>query len=184
MSCASNSMWKYSTPSTLSACTMVMPLTRCSAWINAPAKYIAWPGDTHNWARRDSRAERAGLDADRQDLPVAGDEPPVIGAPPDPTDRLRLARHRHHPVADLQRLDRHLAVRRQDPRAAAIARRVVLDNQHTAGAVVGQLEGVAAVIVGGVELELEIVVVDAGDGDVQDVASEQGDAGGAIYPPR
>ena len=46
-----------------------------------------------------------------------------IAAKADPSDRLRCARQRHHPVADRQILDRHLAALGQDPGAAAEAGR-------------------------------------------------------------
>jgi hypothetical protein len=51
-------------------------------------------------ARRLAVGERPGLDPDRQHRAIAGDEAALIAAPPDPSNRLRFARQRHHLVAD------------------------------------------------------------------------------------
>ena len=60
-------------------------------------------------ARRHPRGQRASRNDDRQDVAIAADKAAVIGAPADPLDRLGLARHCHHQIADLQFLDRLLA---------------------------------------------------------------------------
>ena len=65
--------------------------------------------------------ERAGRDADRQDVLLAQREPPGIAALADPLDRPDRAVHRHHAIADSQRLDHDFATIGQDQGAGAVA---------------------------------------------------------------
>src|SRR5260221_14123355 len=66
-------------------------------------------------------AERAGLDADRQNVVSPYDEAAAIATASDPFYRPQGARHGHDFVADFQLLDSLLAALGVDQRAAAIA---------------------------------------------------------------
>ena len=109
---------------TRSACTMETPLTRSLASISMPPRVIQ---EVHGMVRRNPKiapghivGERAGLDADRQDVLSAHDKAAEIAPPADPFDRPRLpdAVITWSPIA---RLNPFVAARRADQRAAAIA---------------------------------------------------------------
>ena len=71
------------------------------------------------FARRHAVGYGIAVDHDRPFRPVGAGDDAVPGA--DPADRLDDARQRHHPVAELERLDRHLAGVGQDVGAGAEA---------------------------------------------------------------
>ena len=66
-------------------------------------------------------AERAGLDADRQNVFAPHHEASAVASSSDPRDRPRRAGRGHDVVADLKLLDLRVAARRADARARAIA---------------------------------------------------------------
>jgi hypothetical protein len=105
-------------------------------------------------ARRHAVGQRAGFDADRQHVAIAGNEPTVIGASANPLDRLGLTRQCDDPVADREVLDRQLAPFGADQRAAAEAGRLLAD-QSLAGAVIRELKGVTGEILARVEIDDE-----------------------------